>query len=163
MKNLKIIVFVITTILFVACSSSDNNDAPSKVAVIGSIDTNVLLSLSGNDATALVTLNGESAATQTTELAIGGEVSYKVNTASANVEIVILDFFFTSGNREFWTNNIQVNVNTQTSPSVATLTVLDGAAVGDEAKFGFTFALKTNGVLDLNTTYIVDPKIRVRS
>ena len=162
MKNLKIIVFVITTILFVACSSSDNNDAPSKVAVIGSIDTNVLLSLSGNDATALVTLNGESAATQTTELAIGGEVSYKVNTASANVEIVILDFFFTSGNREFWTNNIQVNVNTQTSPSVATLTVLDGA-VGDEVKFGFTFALKTNGVLDLNTTYIVDPKIRVRS
>ena len=162
MKNLKIIVFVITTILFVACSSSDNNDAPSKVAVIGSIDTNVLLSLSGNDATALVTLNGESAATQTTELAVGGEVSYKVNTASANVEIVILDFFFTSGNREFWTNNIQVNVNTQTSPSVATLTVLDGA-VGDEVKFGFTFALKTNGVLDLNTTYIVDPKIRVRS
>ena len=162
MKNLKIIVFVITTILFVACRSSDNNDAPGKVAVLGSIDASALLSLSGNDATALVTLNGESAATQTTELAVGGEVSYKVNTASANVEIVILDFFFTSGNREFWTNNIQVNVNTQTSPSVATLTVLDGA-VGDEVKFGFTFALKTNGVLDLNTTYIVDPKIRVRS
>lgn len=160
MKNLKKLFIIVTVIFFTACNSSSDDSITLKVT--GAVDASLLATLATNDATKLVSLNGESAATQTTEIFIGDAVSYEVSSGSSNIEIVILDFFFTSGNREFWTNNIQITVDTQATPRVASLKVL-GGAVGDEAKFGFTFALKTNGVVDLNTTYIVDPKIRVRS
>ena len=162
MKNLKKLVLIINVVFFLGCSSTDDNDGSVKITVSGSIDTTALVSLTGNDATALVTLNDEPAATQTTEVTTGNEVSYEINTGSSTTEIVILNFFYTSGNREFWENNIEITIDSQSNPTVASLKVL-GGAVGDEAKFGFTFALKTNGVTDLNTTYIVDPKIRVRS
>lgn len=159
MKNFKKLIILVVVVFLTACNSSSDNSITLEVS--GSIDVTQLPNLAGNDATKIVSLNGESAATQTTEIFVGDSVSYEINTGSATTEIVILDFFFTSGNREFWENNIQVNFNTQATPTTATLTLL-GGAVGDEAKFGFTFAVKTNGILDLNTTYIVDPKIRVR-
>ncbi len=151
---------MVTVVLLTACNSSSDDSITLKVT--GALDVSLLPSLIGNDATKIVSLNGESAATQTTEIFVGDAVSYEIETGSSATEIVITDFFFTSGNRDFWENNIQITVDTQSNPTVAKLTVL-GGAVGDEAKFGFTFAIKTNGVIDLNTTYIVDPKIRVRS
>lgn len=159
MKNiLSILLFFV---MLNSCSSTEDEDL-TNLNVIGSIDTTSLASLSGNDATALVTLNGEAAANFTSLAAIGDEISYTINTTNSNVEIVILDFFYTSGDRELWENGIEVIVDRQSSPSIASLKIIDGI-VGNEVKFGFTFALKTNGVLDANTTYIVDPKIRVRS
>lgn len=149
---------VVTLISLSACSSSDEDT--SNLTVTGSLNMDALLTLQDNDATALVTLNGQAAATYTSEVAIGDEVSYVIETTSDTVEIVIVDFFYVSGDREFWTSGVENSVNIESS--TATLKVISGA-VGDEAKFGFTFALKTNGVIDLSTTYIVDPKIKVRS
>ncbi|QOD60808.1 hypothetical protein H9I45_15940 [Polaribacter haliotis] len=162
MKNVKIIFLLFVATFITSCSSSDDDNLISNLTVSGTIDTNALISLNGNDATALVFFNGKPAATFVTEAGVGDEVSYKINSSSANVEIVIIDFFYTSGNREFWTNGIEIFVDTKSTPTVAALKVKSGVA-GDEVKFGFTFALKTNGVLDLNTTYIVDPKIKIRS
>lgn len=159
MKNLRKLFAIVLIVFIAACNSSTDNSITLEVS--GSIDVSLLSTLVGNDATKVVSLNGESAATQTTEIFVGDSVSYEINTNSSVTEIVIIDFFFVSGNREFWENNVQITVDTDSNPRVAKLTVL-GGAVGDEAKFGFTFAVKTNGVLDLNTTYIVDPKIRVR-
>lgn len=149
-------------ILIGLASCSSNDDDVENLTVIGTIDLDALVSLQDNDATALVTLNGEPAATFTSEVAVGAEVSYKINSVSDDVEIVITDFFYTSGDREFWLNGIETSVDIEANPARATLRVLNGAA-GDEVKFGFTFALKTNGVIDMDTTYIVDPKIKVRS
>lgn len=159
-KTIKLFL-VITVISFTSCNSSDD-ELSGNLKVTGSIEVSELANLTNNDATALVTLNGEAAATYTTEASIGTEISYEVTTTSSNVEIVILDFFYTSGNRELWEIGIEQTVDSQSSVSVASLKVINGL-VGDEVKFGFTFALKTNGVLDTTTTYIVDPKIRVRS
>lgn len=162
MKKLINILFAITIVSLVSCSSSEDNIIPGEIEVSGSIHTSLLSNLTGNDATSLVSFNGESAATFVTEASVNDEISYEVITASSNVEVVILDFFYTSGDRELWEQGIEITVNTQSNPRVATLKVVNGA-VGDEVKFGFTFALKTDGVVDLNTTYIVDPKIKVRS
>lgn len=161
MKKIIKLFLVITVISFASCNSSDD-ELSGNLKVTGSIEVSELANLTNNDATALVTLNGEAAATYTTEASIGTEISYEVTTTSSNVEIVILDFFYTSGNRELWEVGIEQTVDSQSSVSVASLKVINGL-VGDEVKFGFTFALKTNGVLDTTTTYIVDPKIRVRS
>jgi hypothetical protein len=163
MKYLKNIFVVAIILLFVACSKSEeDNDNPTLQNVVGTIDTNSLLGLTGNDATTLVTLNGESAETFTSEVLIGDEVSYEIKTSSSNVEIVIINFFYTSGNQEFWEIGIEKNIDREAIPATASLKVLSGG-VDDEVKFGFTFVLKTNGVTDLSTTYIVDPKLRVRS
>ena len=162
MKNLKKLFLLITFLFIASCSSSEDSNTSIVLAVTGSIDTSALLNLQGNDATALVTLNGLPAGNYVSEASIDDEVSYKINTNSSNIEVVILDFFYTSGNRELWEKGIQIAVDTQSSPRVASLKVLSGA-IGDEVKFGFTFALKINGIVDLNTIYIVDPKIKIRS
>lgn len=162
MKSYKFFFLLVAILIIGSCSSSEDSNTSIVLAVTGSIDTSALLNLQGNDATALVTLNGLPAGNFASEISIGDKVSYKINTNSSSVEVVILDFFYTSGNRELWEKGIQIAVNTQSSPRVASLKVLSGA-MGDEVKFGFTFALKTNGVVNLNTTYIVDPKIKIRS
>jgi hypothetical protein len=163
MKYLKNIFVVTIILLFVACNTSEeDNDNPTIHNVVGTINTSALLSLTGNDATALVTLNGEPAGTFTSEASIGDEVFYEIKTTSPSVEIVIINFFYTSGDQELWETGIERIIDTGSSPTTASLKVLSGI-VGNEVKFGFTFALKTNGVLDANTTYIVDPKLRVRS
>jgi hypothetical protein len=161
MKKIIRLFLVMTIICFASCNSSDD-ELSGVLKVKGSIDVSELTKLTSNDATALVSLNGEAAATYTTEASIGDEISYEVISTSSDVEIVILDFFYTSGNRELWEIGIEQTVDSQSSVSIASLKVINGL-VGDEVKFGFTFALKTNGILDTTTTYIVDPKIRVRS
>ncbi|ARV05346.1 hypothetical protein BTO04_00960 [Polaribacter sp. SA4-10] len=154
--------FLLVAILLTASCGSSDCDFILENDVSGAIDTSLLADLVGNDATALVTLNGESARTFTSEALIGDEISYEIKTSLSNVEIVIINFFYTSGNQEFWKTGIERTIEIESSPATASLKVLRGA-VGDEVKFGFTFVLKTDGVIDFNTTYIVDPKIRVRS
>lgn len=161
MKKLKNLFLLIVIVSIASCGSSDG-DSMLENDVSGALDTSLLADLVGNDATSLVTLNGQSAGTFTSEALIGDEISYEVKTSLSNVEIVIINFFYASGNQEFWKTGIERTIERELSPATASLKVLSGA-VGDEVKFGFTFVLKTNGIIDLNTTYIVDPKIRVRS
>ena len=161
MKKLKVLFLLVTIVFISACGSSDD-DSLLDNDVSGLLDTSLLTNLVGNDATSLVTLNGQPAGTFTSEASIGDEVFYEVKTSSSDVEIVILSFFYDSGNQELWETGIERIIDRESSPAVASLKVLSGV-VGDEVKFGFTFVLKTNGVVDFNTTYIVDPKIRVRS
>ncbi|WP_405565868.1 hypothetical protein [Polaribacter sp. Asnod6-C07] len=158
MKKIVQLFMAVMLISISACSTSD--DETSNLIVTGSLDVAALLTLQDNDATSLVSLNGEAAASYTSEVLVGEEIFYTIDTSSDAVEVVIIDFFYVSGDREFWDSGVESSVDVESS--VATLKVINGS-VDDEAKFGFTFALKTNGIIDLNTTYIVDPKIRVRS
>ena len=160
MKNIKVILLIVTVFLMISCNPSEDNE-PTIHTVSGTIDTTALVNLASNDATSLVRLNGQPAETYTTEAAKNDEIFYNLTTAASNTEIVIIDFFFTSGNGDLWESGLERIIDTQSSTTIASIKVLS-EKVGDEVKFGFTFALKTNGVLDSSKTYIVDPKIRIR-
>ena len=163
------LILIVSVFILSACSSNKNDvdpTAPMDISVEGSVDVNALNSLAGNDATALVTINGQSAATFTTESIPGDKIDYKINASSSNTEIRIINFRFnlaaSTASFDDWEINFIPVVDTISNPAKAYINVDARAVAGDEYKFDIDFKVYTNGVSD-GKIYYADPKIRIKS
>ena len=163
-------ILVLSGFILFACSSNDNNNvdptAPIDINVEGSVDSNALSALVGNDATVLVTINGQPAATFTTETIPGDKIDYKINASSSNTEIRIINFRFnlaaSTASFDDWEINFTPVIDTISIPAKAYIDVDSRAVAGDEYKFDIDFKVYTNGVSD-GKIYFADPKIRIKS
>lgn len=161
MKNLKLL-FIATLIVFSSCSSSDDDEVdttPITQEAKATLDLNALASMSGNDATSLIQFNGTPAGQFTSEALIGDKILYKINTNDATTIVRFTNYSYSSGSEELWGEIDFVNDGNW----LAGLEIQDGATNDDEVKFDIEFQLEVNGVLQTNKTYIIDPKIKIRS
>ncbi|MGJ8743146.1 hypothetical protein [Polaribacter sp.] len=166
MKAFKIfLVFLMVSFSIWACSSNDIDDlvAAIKQEIGISLNLDDLANLTGTDATNIVTFSsGVPAANHITYALIGDEISFDIQTISANSMIRISDFSLASGDEDLWQNGLEKVIDTGYANPKAYFKVLEAAKEGQEVKFDITFFVTTNGIID-QTLYTIDPKIRIRA
>ena len=169
MKVLKVILIVCLIFAF-SCSSDDDNDdtTPKEFDVNGTIDISALNLLVGTDATALVTFDGVSSATYTTDVIPGDKVNYSISNSSANTEVRIIDFRFnivgSNTSSIDWDDSFNPVKDTISVPAKAYIDVNTNAFYeegADEYKFDIDFKVYVNGISN-HIVYSTDPKLKIR-
>lgn len=162
MKSLKLLL-IITLITFSSCSSPDDNvddTTPITQEAKATLDVNALKSQNGNDATHLIKFNGVAADQYTTEALIGDKILYIIDANDANTIIRFIEYGYASGSDNLWESLESVHDG---AGFLTGLKVKDGATFNDEVKFDIKFQLEENGVLQTQKTYLIDPKIKIKS
>ena len=160
MKKIKVL-SILCAIFLISCSSDnepDTSTTPIEQKVSGTIDLNALASLPGDDATALVTFNGQPALGFTTEAIPGDKVTYIIDNLPAGKTIFYEEFRYVSGSTALWDRMLPVHDN------AGVLIGLEAPAgvTPDEFKFDILFTVVTNGVKDPKI-FRIDPKIKLKA
>jgi len=156
-----LLLLIITLITFNSCSSSDDMDVtPMTQEVKATLDLNALANISGNDATALIKFNGVAADQFTSDVIPGDQITYKIETNDPTTIVRFQKYEYTSGSNELWVCLKPLNTE---GWLVGFMVNPDATENNVEVKFNMLFQLEVNGVLQTQKTYIIDPKIKIRS
>ena len=167
MKKLKNLLLLLLVSFIISCSNSEEQDptTPIVIDVSGNVDVTALDNLLGNDATALVTFGGVSAATFTSEVIPGDKLEYKITNSSTTTEIRIINFRFnptgSTANFDDWDLNFIAVADTINVPAKAYIDVNSSASGEDTYKFDIDFKVYKNGVSD-GKIFFADPKIKIK-
>ena len=161
MKKLKVL-SILCAVFFISCTSDSDSDTgrttPIEVKVSGTIDFNALASLSGDDATALVTFDGQPALGFTTEAIPGDKITYTIDNLPAGKTVFYEEFRLVSGSTQLWASMIPIH------DGAGMIIGLEApsSTIVDEFKFDILFTVVTNGVKDPKI-FRIDPKIKLKA
>lgn len=160
MKNFKLLL-IIMLLTFISCSSGDDMDTTPMIhEVKATLDLNALANIAGNDATALIKFNGVAADQYTSDVIPGDQVTYKIETNDPTTIVRFNKYEYTTGSTDLWECLKPINTNGW----LVGLMVNEAATENNvEVKFNIQFQLEVNGTLQTQKTYIIDPKIKIRS
>lgn len=160
MKRLKLL-SIVALIAFSSCSKNDDpiDTTPIIIEAKSTLDLNALANLSGNDATALIKFNGVAADQYTSEVIVGDQIIYKIDTNDATTVVRFIQYEYSTGSTGLWESLEPV----RSAGWITGLKVKAGAVNNDEIKFNIQFQLEENGVMQPQKTYLIDPKIKIKS